>query len=172
MVVGINTRMIYLLYDDGSRSERVILNELGSCKGIIQSDGYSPYRKLESDAYPNITRIPCLQHIKRKFIDCGEKDPDAKRIVELINALYQNEHKHKVEVEGWTVEQNLMHRKKYAPDILGEIKDVLDEIEERGICYLRANCRKPLPIFAMSGMQWWTSLIMVTLIWTTIWLNG
>lgn len=29
-----------------------------------------------------------------------------------------------------------------------------------------------LPIFAMSGMQWWTSLIMVTLIWTTIWLNG
>ena len=112
VVVGINTRMIYLLYDDGSRSERVILNELGSCKGIIQSDGYSPYRKLESDAYPNITRIPCLQHIKRKFIDCGEKDPDAKRIVELINALYQNEHKHKVGVEGWTVEQNLMHRKK------------------------------------------------------------
>ena len=43
VVVGINTRMIYLLYDDGSRSERVILNELGSCKGIIQSDGYSPY---------------------------------------------------------------------------------------------------------------------------------
>ena len=100
VVVGINTGMIYLLYDDGSRSERVILNELGSCKGIIQSDGYSPYRKLESDAYPHITRIPCLQHIKRKFIDCGEKDPDAKRIVELINALYQNEHKHKVEVEG------------------------------------------------------------------------
>ena len=41
VVVGISTRMIYLLYDDGSRSERVILNELGSCKGIIQSDGYS-----------------------------------------------------------------------------------------------------------------------------------
>ena len=141
VVVGINTRMIYLLYDDGSRSERVILNELGSCKGIIQSDGYSPYRKLESDAYPNITRIPCLQHIKRKFIDCGEKDPDAKRIVELINALYQNEHKHKVGVEGWTVEQNLMHRKKYAPDILGEIKDVFDEIEERGAYSVNAGQR-------------------------------
>ena len=26
VVVGINTRMIYLLYDDGSRSEKVILN--------------------------------------------------------------------------------------------------------------------------------------------------
>ena len=72
--------------------------------------------------------------------------------MELINKLYQNEHKHKVGVDGWTAEQHLAHRKKYALDILGEIKDVLDEIEERGICYLRANCRKPLPIFAMSGM--------------------
>ena len=36
VVVGINTGMIYLLYDDDSRSERVILNELGSCKGIIK----------------------------------------------------------------------------------------------------------------------------------------
>ena len=41
----------------------------------------------------------CLQHIKRKFIDCGEDDPDAKRIVEMINTLYQNEHKHKIGVE-------------------------------------------------------------------------
>jgi len=116
------------------------------------------YRKLESDAYPNITRIPCLQHIKRKFIDCGENDPDAKRIVELINTLYQNEHKHKVGVDGWTVEQNLMHRKKYAPDILGEIKDVFDEIEERGdllpkselqeaITYLRNEWNAVVDIF-------------------------
>ena len=35
---------------------------------------------------------------------------------------YQNEHKHKIGVDGWTVEQNLVHRKKYAPDILGENK--------------------------------------------------
>ncbi|EDO14208.1 hypothetical protein BACOVA_00106 [Bacteroides ovatus ATCC 8483] len=40
------------------------------------------------------------------------KEPDAKRIVEMINALYQNEHKHKVGVEGWTVEQNLYASKK------------------------------------------------------------
>ena len=49
--------------------------------------------------------------------------------VELINKLYQNEHKHKVGVDGWTAEQHLAHRKKYALDILGEIKDVLYEIE-------------------------------------------
>ena len=75
VVVGINTRVIHLLYDDGSRSEKVILNELDCCKNIIQSDGYSVYQKLESDVYLNIKRIPCLQHIKRIFIDCGVNDP-------------------------------------------------------------------------------------------------
>ena len=108
---------------------------------------YSPYRKLESDAYPHITRIPCLQHIKRKFIDSGENDPDVKRSVELINKLYQNEHKHKVGVDGWTAEQHLAHRKKYALDILGEIKDVLDEIEERGDLLPKSELREAITYF-------------------------
>lgn len=132
VIIGMKSKMIYLLYDNGSRSEDIILDELGHCPGIIQSDGYSAYRKLESDAYPNIIRIPCLQHIKRKFIDCGQNDPDAKEIVKLINELYQNEHKHKTGMDGWTVEQNLEHRRKYAPDILGQISDKLDEIDKRG----------------------------------------
>lgn len=41
---------------------------------------------------------------------------------------------------------------KYALDILGEIKDVLDEIEERGDLLPKSELREPLPIFAMSGM--------------------
>ena len=64
--------------------------------------------------------------------------------MELINKLYQNEHKHKVGVDGWTVEQNLVHRKKYAPDILGEIKDVLDEIEERGDLLPKSELREAI----------------------------
>ena len=124
--------MVYLLYEDGSRSEKVILDELGGCRGIIQSDGYSPYRKQEGKEYPHITRIPCLQHIKRKFLDCGEKDEDARRVVDLINRLYHHDHKHKVGTDGWTVEMNLAYRQKYAPEILANLKDLLDEIEERG----------------------------------------
>lgn len=31
---------------DGSRSEKVILNKLKGYKGIIQSDGLGPYKKL------------------------------------------------------------------------------------------------------------------------------
>lgn len=158
VVVGMNTRMVYLIYDDGSRSEKVILNELGGCRGIIQSDGYSPYRKLEGDDYPHITRIPCLQHIKRKFLDCGENDKDAKRVVDLINRLYHHDHIHKVGVDGWTADMNLDYRQDYAPDILAELKDWLDEIEGRGdllpksemqeaVTYLRNEWNAVLDIF-------------------------
>ena len=66
--------------------------------------------------------------------------------MELINKLYQNEHKHKVGVDGWTAEQHLAHRKKYALDTLGEIKDVLDEIRE-AITYLRNEWNAVVDIF-------------------------
>ena len=162
--------MIYLLYDMTAPGLKELFLRIRQLQRCHTKRWLLTLPEAESDAYPNITRIPCLQHIKRKFIDCGEKDPDAKRIVELINALYQNEHKHKVGVEGWTVEQNLMHRKKYAPDILGEIKDVLDEIEERGIYYLRANYRKPLSSSSMRNavdiFNYGDTYL------TTIWLNG
>lgn len=134
VIIGMRSKMIYLLYDDGRRTENVILQELGEYKGILQSDGYSPYRKLESRDYPNIKRIPCLQHIKRKFIDCGENDKDAAGVVRLINELYQQEHKHKVGTDGWTTAKNLRHRQTYAADILARLSDRLEEIESAGDC--------------------------------------
>ena len=81
VIVGMKSRMLYLIYDNGSRSEEVILRELGNYIGIIQSDGYAPYRKLGGDEYPDIIRIGCIQHMKRKLLDCGENDPDAKEPV-------------------------------------------------------------------------------------------
>lgn len=132
VIIGIKSKLIYLIYEDGSRSEDVILKELGNYKGILQSDGYAPYRKLQSELYPEIKRIPCLQHIKRKFIDCGENDKDASQIVRLINKLYHEEHKHKIGLSGWTKEMNLKHRKIYAPEILKEISNYLDAIESKG----------------------------------------
>ncbi|MGL4519353.1 MAG: IS66 family transposase [Phocaeicola sp.] len=87
------------------------------------------YRKLQSELFPSIKRIPCLQHIKRKFIDCGESDKDAVHIVGFINKLYQQEHKHKIGVEGGRVEMNIKHRQTHAPKILNEISEDLSAIE-------------------------------------------
>jgi predicted choloylglycine hydrolase len=49
-------------------------------------------------------------------------------MVKLINKLYHEEHKHKIGENSWTVEDNFSWRQQYAPAILAEIKDKLDEI--------------------------------------------
>ncbi|MCE2342634.1 IS66 family transposase, partial [Streptococcus thermophilus] len=88
-------------------------------------DAYAPYRKLESDAYPDIMRIACLQHVKRNFIDCGKDDRDAQEAAGIINRFYQKDKKHKVGVNGWTVEKHLAYRQSYAPDILQDLLEKL-----------------------------------------------
>ena len=123
--------LVFFVYEDGSRSEQVILNVFSDYKGTIQSDAYAPYRKLESDAYPDIMRIACLQHVKRDFIDCGKEDKDAQEVVDIINRFYQEDKKHKVGVKGWTVEDHLAYRQSYAPDILQDLLGKLEEISSR-----------------------------------------
>ena len=123
--------LVFFVYEDGSRSEQVILNIFSDYKGTIQSDAYAPYRKLESDAYPDIMRIACLQHVKRDFIDCGKEDKDAQEVVDILNRFYREDKKHKVGVNGWTVEDHLAYRQSYAPDILQDLLEKLEEISSR-----------------------------------------
>lgn len=122
------TNLFFLWYDDGSRSEEVLFGMFGGYEGTIQSDALGCYKKLESGEYPKITRIPCLQHIKRNFIECGENDKDAQKVVGIINELYRKEHKHKTGEKGWTAEKNLEYRQKYAPDILLRLRNELESM--------------------------------------------
>ena len=52
-------------------------------------------------------------------------------LVELTNKLYQKEHEHCVGQQGWTDKDNLRHRKRYAPQILSEIKRELLRIKSK-----------------------------------------
>ena len=124
-VTAIHLGLVYYFYDDGSRSGRVILNYIGDYGGTFQSDGFSPYRKMAA----RLTRLACLQHVKRKFLDC-EGDEQAQGIVGLINELYRNEHKHTIGKDGWTATENLGWRQEYAPAILKGIRDRLDRMAE------------------------------------------
>ena len=121
--------LFFLWYDDGSRSEEVLFDMFGKYEGFLQSDAFAGYKKLESDEYPRITRIPCLQHIKRKFIECGENDKDAQKVVRIINEFYQKEHKHTIGEKGWTAEKNLEYRQKYAPNILLKLRNELESMQ-------------------------------------------
>ena len=124
VVTAIHTGLVYYFYHDGSRGQDVILNYIGDYGGTFQSDGFAPYRKMAA----KLTRLACLQHVKRKFLDCGDDDEEAQAIVRLINELYQMEHQHKIGTDGWTTEKNLRWRRKYAPGILKKIRRKLDQM--------------------------------------------
>ncbi len=123
--------LVFFVYEDGSRSEQVILDVFSDYKGFVQSDAYTAYKKMESDAYPDITRIACLQHIKRKFIDCGKEDKDARDVVGRFSKLYHKDHKHTVGKDGWTVEDHQAYRQAYASEILPDLLEKLEEISSR-----------------------------------------
>ena len=79
----------------------------------------------------NITRVACLQHCKRAFLEDDVKDnPDAKEVASLANSLYHNEHQHRIGEDGWTVDDNLKWRQQYAPPILAALKAKLEEIKD------------------------------------------
>ena len=52
-------------------------------------------------------------------------------MIDLINELYHEEHKHTVGVDGWTEAKNRTWRRKYSAPILARIKDNLKRILNR-----------------------------------------
>ena len=123
------TGLAYFFYDDGSRSEKVILGELKDYNGIIQSDGLGAYKKVALQSGGKVIRVACLQHCKRPFLEDGIKDnPDAREVAELANSLYAHEHQHRIGKDGWTADDNLWWRKEYAPPILDALRTKLEEI--------------------------------------------
>ena len=120
--------LVYFFYEDGSRSSDVILKELDGYSGTIQSDGLKAYKKVAGQSGGKILRLSCLQHCKRDFVDM-KGNPDADRVLELANKLYELEHRHKIGNDGWTAGDNLKWRREYAPPILSELKGELLRIQ-------------------------------------------
>lgn len=122
--------LVYFFYDDGSRSENVILKELNNYEGLIQSDGLGAYKKVALQSSGKIKRAACLQHCKRLFLEDDLKNiPEAQEIASLANLLYHYEHQHKIGKDNWTTEDNLKWRQEYAPPILKTLKQKLKDIK-------------------------------------------
>ena len=127
-IVAAHAGLVYFFYDDGSRSEDVILNELKGYEGAIQSDGLKAYKKVAAQSNGKILRLSCLQHCKRDFVEM-KGNPDADEILSLTNQLYVNEHLHRIGKEGWTADDNLKWRQEYAPPILSKLKATLLRVQ-------------------------------------------
>ena len=128
VIIAAHLGLSYFFYDDGSRSEDVILDELEGYCGTIQSDGLGAYKKVAARSDGKILRLSCLQHCKRDFVDM-KGNPDADEILALTNELYAQEHKHRIGKDDWTEEDNLRWRQEYAPPILAKLKAVLLRVQ-------------------------------------------
>lgn len=128
--VGMSTGLVYFFYDDGSRSADVFEREIKSFKGAFQCDYYSGYRQIGIGNLEGIFRLPCIQHIKRKFIDIKD-NPQSQELAKLFGLLYHFEHKHKIGVDGWTANQHLQWRQRYSNVILEKIHMRLLAVKNR-----------------------------------------
>lgn len=128
--VGMTTGLVYFFYDDGSHSSEVFEKHIKGFKGAFQCDYYSGYRQIGIGEMSGIKRLPCLQHIKRKFLDLKD-NPQAQEIAKLFGLLYHFEHKHHIGQDGWTEEQHLQWRQRYSAVLLEKIHGRLTAIKNR-----------------------------------------
>lgn len=137
--LGSHLNLVHFFYQDGSRAKKVLTEYIKpDYRGAIQCDGLGNYKVLETDEYPNAIRLACFQHCKRKFFDIkGNKD--AESVVRIINKLYEKEHKIP---PGYSPEQVMQYRMKYAPPILEELKEKLIRILAKKSNLPKSNLRK------------------------------
>lgn|SRR5574344_1888983 len=120
---AVNLGLAYFFYDDGSRRSDIFFRFIKGYKGVFQSDAYAAYKTAQKW----YIRLGCMQHVKRKFLDCGD-DFDAKVIVRLINHIYHLDHKHCIGKDGWTVAKHRKWRKKKCKPIMKLIKKKLNRM--------------------------------------------
>ena len=124
-VIANSLKLAHFIYENGSRSAEVFNRYLDkSYKGAVPTDGLACYKELQTDAYPHAIRIACWQHCKRKFLDSDE--PDAQRMVELINQLYHIEHQ--LKDTTWDDQRKLQFRVQQANPLIGKIEKLANRI--------------------------------------------
>ena len=118
-----NTGLAYFHYHDGSRGSEIFFDFIKGYKGTFQSDALSVYKAAEGW----YDRLGCLQHVKRKFLDCGD-DPDTMLVVRLINHIYHLDGKHRIGVDGWTEPQHRRWRQQRCVPVMSLIRKKLDRM--------------------------------------------
>lgn len=85
-------RLPFFKYDPG-RSVAAPAKLLKGFAGILQSDGYAAYESIGNKSN-GIVLMNCLAHIRRKFFDAQDNDPQrAATALTLIKLIYQVEEK-------------------------------------------------------------------------------
>ena len=90
-------KMMFFARMNGSRGKEVLDAQLKDYKGLyIQHDGYGAYINVGERLKRTIINIPCLAHMKRKFVDSiSNHRIKAEEGLEYIDAIFHNEKTYK-----------------------------------------------------------------------------
>ncbi|MCE5225085.1 MAG: transposase [Porphyromonadaceae bacterium] len=114
-------KLVYYLYEEGSRVRKVIGNFLSGFKGAIKTDGYNAYKIFEGETEENITRTGCMAHVRRKFLEALVRP-----FIEKISRLYWVEAEARIDKLQAPQVQKL--RKEKSVPILGDLYSQIESL--------------------------------------------
>jgi len=120
-------RMVWFVYENGSRGLKAIKPFLDQLIGFFTTDGYVVYKAYDGENTPNQTRIACLTHIRRNFVNAiAENRELAYWFIDEIAKLFGLEYEYKK--NGYSTERILKERNADRP---GSTKSIMAGIRER-----------------------------------------
>lgn len=125
-IVNTVKKLVYYLYEEGSRARKVIGNFLSGFKGAIKTDGYNAYKMFEGETEENITRTGCMAHVRRKFLEALVSDERSRPFIEKISRLYWVEAEARIDKLQAHQVQKL--RKEKSVPILGDLYSQIESL--------------------------------------------
>ena len=91
-------KLVAYVYEEGSRSRKVVLDFLKNFSGCISTDGYVAYSVFDGgEQQPNVVRIGCWTHARRLFVEALETArPECTHVIGEIGELFGLELRAKV----------------------------------------------------------------------------
>ena len=113
-------KMVYYLYESGSRARKVVTDFLDTFCGYISSDGYVAYSVFDdAEKYPEIIRCGCWTHARRLFVEALESCSEAITVINDVADLFKVEAE--CEKKGLDVQSRKIERENRSSPIMTRI---------------------------------------------------
>lgn len=110
-------KMVYYLYESGSRARKVVTDFLDTFCGYISSDGYVAYSVFDdAEKYPSIIRCGCWTHARRLFVEALDSCSEARIVINDVADLFKVEAE--CEKKGLDVEARKIERENRSSHIM------------------------------------------------------
>lgn len=128
LVHDVLNKQVCFHYDQGCRTQKIVISLLKNYQGYIQTDGYAAY-----DIYENkkgVTLLGCWTHARRKFVEATVENKElANKALEYIGLLYEIEANMKY--EELSVQAIYFHRRRQAYPLIKEFEQWMQSVVQK-----------------------------------------